>query len=258
LQHIPQTDNFNVILWEEIQRVMPGNAGESLYQFVEDITTNPRTGLLSFGFLLALFFSSNGMLNLMQGFEKSYTRTFKQRASWRKRLIAIWLTMLLGLLLIFSVVLIILGNLILGWVADYAQIDKITEIGISILRWVVILIIFYSGITIIYRYGAALHKRIKIFSPGALVATFLSIIASVAFSFYVDNFGTYNKLYGSIGTIIVIMLWIEINALALLIGFELNASIAINRDLKKEIPGSLEEAMAEGEVHQVEDEQLGT
>jgi len=252
LQFIPETENFNEILMQEIQNVMPGNAGESLYRFVEDITTNPRTGLLSFGFLLALFFSSNGMLTLMQGFEKSYTRTFKQRSNLKKRFIALGLTLLLGMLLFFSVVLIILGNLIIGWVADYIQLDKVTEISISVLRWVVILAVFYSGITIIYRYGAAFHRRIRIFSPGATVATILSILSSVVFSFYVDNFGTYNKLYGSIGTIIVLMLWIEINALVLLIGFELNASIAINRDLKKEIPESVNDVISEEQVEQLE------
>lgn len=235
LRFIPGMMDFNDVLREEIHNIMPGNAGDSLYAFIEDIATNPRTGLLSFGFILALFFSSNGMLTLMQGFEKAYSRTFRQRTGWKKRAIAIGLTLLMGLLMVFSVVLIIMGNTIIGWVSDYVKLDRVTEAGIYLLRWLVIALVFYFGISIIYRYGAAMHRRFKIFTPGALLATVLSILSSVIFSFYVDNFGNYNKLYGSIGTIIVIMLWIQLNALVLLIGFELNASIAINRDLKEEI-----------------------
>ena len=80
-----------------------------------------------------------------------------------------------------------------------------------------------------------MHRKFNFFTTGATLASLLSILSSVAFSFYVDNFGSYNKFYGSIGTIIVLMIWIQLNAFILLVGFELNASIAVNRDLKKRI-----------------------
>ena len=80
-----------------------------------------------------------------------------------------------------------------------------------------------------------MHTRLRFFSVGSTVATFLSIITSLLFSYFINNFSTYNKLYGSIGTLIVIMLWLYYNSLVLLIGFELNASIEINKQLKNEI-----------------------
>jgi membrane protein len=134
-----------------------------------------------------------------------------------------------------SVLLIILGDIIINWVADFLQLDNMTERTIELFRWLVILTLFYFSIALIYRYGAALRTRFRWITPGASLATILSIITSVAFSFYVNSFGTYNKVYGSIGTIIVLMLWIQLNCLILQIGFELNASIAANRDLKTEV-----------------------
>lgn len=232
LRFLPHEEgaNFRDILAMEIQEFLPGNAGFEITKFIEDLTTNPRVGLLSFGFILALFFSSNGMLTMMRGFEKSYP-AFKKRTALKKRLVAIFLTAQLGFLLIASVVLIILGNFIIRWLSDYIHLDRFTELSIYFIRWVVIILLFYSVISIIYRFGVAVKKKFKLLTPGATLASILSIIASIIFSFYVDNFSQYNKLYGSFGTIIVTMIWIQLNCMVLLLGFELNASIAVNKDL---------------------------
>lgn len=227
--------NFDTILRSQIQEVIPGNVGNAIFTFIDDLTTNPRVGLLSFGFVLAIFFASNGMLAMMKGFEKSYMRTFKKRTAFRKRLIAVFLTFQLGILLIASVVLIIVGNLIVNFVSDLVELGFLVRWSIFLVRWVVIVLLFYAVISIIYRYGAALKRKFKVFSPGATLATSLSIILSIGFSFYVDNFGRYNELYGGFGTVIVTMIWIQLNSLVLLVGFELNASIAINRDLKEAV-----------------------
>ncbi len=228
-------DRFDDVLMTEIQQFMPGDAGIAISDFIRDLTTNPRVALLSFGFLLAIYFASNGMLSMMQGFEKSYKTTFKKRTNFRKRLIAILLTFQLGFLLIASVVFIILGNLIIHFISQWIHLDKLTELGISLIRWIAIILLFYTVISIIYRYGIPTHRKFKMFSPGATLATILCILTSVGFGFYVDNFGQYNKLYGSFGTVIVTMLWIQLNSLALLIGFELNASIAVNRDKRDRV-----------------------
>lgn len=236
LRFLPnQGEDFHNVLQTEIQQVLPGDVGLILSSFIEDLITNPRVGLLSFGFLLAIYFSSNAMLTMMQGFEKSYMKTFKKRTPFRKRLVAVALTFQMGILLISSVVLIIVGNLLIGWVIEWGNLSWFSQGGIYFIRWLVIIMLFYTVISAIYRYGVAVRQKFRMFSPGATLATILSILTSVLFSFYVDNFSQYNKLYGSFGAIIVTMLWLQINSLVLLIGFELNASIAINRDLK-EIP----------------------
>ena len=207
-----------------------------LLDFIVEITTTPKIGLLSFGFILAGYFSSNGMLAMMRSFDKSYRVTFKKRSGWKKRVIALALTGLLGGLVIASVVLVILGNVIVEWLSEYITLAGFSTAGFAMLRWISIIFLFYFGISVIYRYGAATYKRFSFFSPGATLATILSLLSSMAFSLYIDEFEryeTYNKFYGSIAAIIIVMLWIQLNSLILLIGFELNASIAVNRDLIK-------------------------
>ncbi|MFZ2900403.1 MAG: YihY/virulence factor BrkB family protein [Saprospiraceae bacterium] len=234
IQYLPGGNDFFTILYREIKFIMPGNTGDLVFEAIQDFATKPRFGLLSFGFILVIFFSSNGMMAMMAGFNKSYMKTFKRRDSFRKRLIAIGLTFVLGFLVVASVVLIILGNFIIGWLSIYIHLDWFATVSISLLRYLVIFALFYSGISLLYRFGAAVRKRFSYFSPGTTLATLLSLLSSQLFSYYVENFASYDKLYGSIGTIIVVMLWIQLNCLILLAGFELNAAIAVNRDLKKE------------------------
>ncbi|MFK7937491.1 MAG: YihY/virulence factor BrkB family protein [Saprospiraceae bacterium] len=235
LQYVPGMENFDLVLEMEIKRIIPGNAGDVIVNFIEDITSHPRFTLLSFGFIFAIYFASNGMLALLRGFEKTYTSTFRRRSLIRKRGVAVGLLFLVTILLVFSIVFLILGNLIIESVVSWLYLDWTTAGLIHVTRWVVIISVVYIAISSIYRYGAAMIHRFRWFSPGASLATIVSILTSVIFSFYVDQFNLYNKLYGSIGTIIASMLWLQLNVLIILIGFELNASIAINRDLKKQL-----------------------
>jgi len=235
LKYLPQGANFDQYLRNQISSIMPGVAGDRLFNFVDDITSNPRVGLLSFGFFMAIFFSSNGMLMLMRGFDKSYTSTFKNRNALRKRLIAIGMTFLIGMLVITAVVLIILGDFGINKLTELTNLDRISETLLNLLRWITIIALYYFGIAMIHRFGAATRRKFKMFTPGAALAALLCLVTSVVFSYYVNNFNTYNELYGSIGTIIVIMLWIQLNSLSILIGYELNASIAVNRDIRAQI-----------------------
>jgi len=239
---VPELANFNTILKEEINRVMPGQAGDMVFDFIHEITTEPRIGLLSTGFILAIYFASNGMLAMMQSFQKSYRDTFKQRGALKKRAIAIMLTGLVGFLVIFSVVFIILGGLFINWIAAVVHLTKLGILAITLLRWLAIIMVFYFSIAALYRYGSATYRRFPVFSAGTTLATVLSMLSSIAFSFYIDEFNrydSYSKFYGSIGTLIIMMLWIQLNSLILLIGFELNAAIAVNRDLKAKIEDDL-------------------
>jgi len=233
LPYVP-IDNITENIKMYLDTILPSDAEGFIFNTLEDLTTIPRGGVLSLGVLLALLFSSNGMMELMNGFDKSYEFTFKKRGFIKKRGLALALTALLGLLLITSAVLIVLGNLILGYVFNFFELGSFTRIGFEIIKWIVVIVLIYSVIAFIYRFGPAMKQRFSFFSPGTTLASGFTILSSVAFSFFVNNFGTYNKIYGSIGAIIVLMVWLQIIALILLIGFELNASIAVQRDLKKE------------------------
>ena len=240
LPYFPISMDFFGTLQTSIQQIMPGSAGDMIFKTVKDIATIPRQGILSFGFLLAIWFASNGMLSMMRGLEKDYPTTFKQRSPFRKRLISIQLTFLVALVLVASMLLIILGNTILDFVFNYIEVALVVEFAFSALRWLVVLLLFYTTFSTIYRFGSSTWRPISFFNPGAMLGTLLSVIISWGFSFYVDNFGSYNKLYGSIGTLIVLMIWIQLNCLILLLGFELNAGIAVLRDRRRAVAEEVE------------------
>ena len=233
LGFLPSDYSFDAYLQEEIQKIMPGNAGDRLFNFIEDITTQPRIGLFSFGFLSAIFFASNGILALIRGFEKDEMPSFLQWNMFKKRLNAVMLTFIIGALVIISVVLVIMGSWLTTLLVQYIKVGKILAFLLNLSRWVVIIALFYSSISLIYKFGAATKQKFMFFTPGSALATLLCLVSSIVFSYYVNQFNTYNELYGSIGTIIVLMLWIQLNTLSILIGFELNAGIMINRVIKQ-------------------------
>jgi len=231
---LPFTTGYLIVVEESLKTILPGTAYEYLFGIISDVASIKRSGLLSIGFFLAIFFASSGVLTIMYGFDKSYEITFKQRSYLKKRLVALLLTIVLGALLILSVVFIIFGKQILKRMIDYFDIIEYGSLIFTMVRLFLVASIIYTGITIIYRYGPSMYKKISFWNSGAILATGLSILSSFAFSYFIDNFGRYNELYGSIGALIVIMIWMQINAFILLVGFELNASIAVNKDLRKQ------------------------
>jgi len=194
---------------------------KNLVSFVNGFLDNPRIGLLSFGFILLLFFGSNGMMGIMRSFNKNYLGA-KKRTGLKKRWIAIRLTLLIMSLLLACIVLLVMQGLIMKWMG-------ITNINvrnvIDLLRWLLIIGLIFYSIAFIYKYAPDINKKWRLVSPGSILATSLSIIGTIGFSLFVNNFGKYDALYGSIGTVIVVMSLIYINSLILLVGYELNVSI---------------------------------
>ena len=225
------TGSYIEILEEYLASVLPRNANQYLLGIIDGIVGIKRDGLLSLGFFLAIFFASSGMLTLMLGFDKSYKESFKTRSYFKKRLVAVSLTMLLSILFIASFFLLIIGNVILAYISDKLGLTDSSIWLISFIKSIAAIMLLYTGITIIYKYGPSLRKRVPFINPGSILATVLSILTSFGFSYFINNFGRYNELYGSIGALIVIMLWLQFNAFVILIGYELMASIAVNRDL---------------------------
>lgn len=214
-----------------------------LIQFVDYFFKGAKFGILSFGLLLSLFFASNAMMGVMRSFNRDYIG-FEKRKGLQKRWVAIKLTvMLFTLMLICMVLLLTQGNILTYIGIKSLSVKHIITYG----RWgLIILLIFYS-FALIYKFAPATQKRWNLISPGSILATFLSILATVGFLAFVNNFNRYNVLYGSIGTVIVIMILVYINSLVVLIGFEFNVSIkslhamADERKLleKQKVPGPL-------------------
>lgn len=228
---MPFTANYVELISSSLEDVLPVDAHNYLIDLINSITSVNREGLFSFGFILAVFFASSGMLTLMDGFDKSYSNTYKTRTYLRKRMVAVNLMLVLAVVLIFSFVLVIVGNLLIDRLVYIFDVGTGIDILLTMLRWILAISLIYIAVTIIYRYGPSMHKRTSFINPGSILATILSLLASLGFSYFVNNFGRYNEIYGSIGALIVIMIWLQINAFVILIGYELNASIAVNSDL---------------------------
>jgi membrane protein len=194
---------------------------KTIIDFVDSFWDSNRIGLLSFGFVLLIFFASNGMMGLMRSFNKNYIG-FQRRTDLQTRWAAIRLTLLMMGLIFGCLVLLSLQGIVLKWMGIGSEFVRTV---IKALRWLFLVTLIFYAYGFIYKYAPAIKKRWRIVSPGSILATFLSILATLGFSLFVNNFGKYNALYGSIGTIIVFMILVYINSLVLLIGYELNVSI---------------------------------
>lgn len=224
-------ENFDTMLYNYIFEFLPTNAETWIGTTINDLSRISRSGLLSASFVLVVYFASNGVAMMMTGFEKSFDSTFKNRNFLQIRFTALWLTFLLFLMLISSVIMVIATNYIFDYLLTYVFHAQTLKPLIKIINALLTVLIFYSVIAVIYQYAPAFRKKPGFLTPGTLLATLMFIITSLGFAYYVNNFGSYNKIYGSIGAVIVMMVWLELNCFILLIGFELNASIALNRDI---------------------------
>lgn len=211
--------------------LLPRDMARYMDNVIVEMTQTSRTGLLSLSIILALIFASNGVLSMVKGFHKSYEMTYKVQNTFQQRWRAFWLTILLGVLFIGSLVTIILGKPIMLKVLSFTGISQDNYHFYNFVRWLGVFFIYYFSITITYTFGPAYRNKEKLFSPGATVSTILSVISSFGFAIYVENFSNYNEIYGSIGALMLILVWLQINSFIILLGYELNASIAINRDL---------------------------
>lgn len=194
---------------------------QGILQFMDGFIDSSRIGLISFTFLLSLFFASNAVVGLMRSFNKNYIG-FKTVKGLRKRWLAIKLTILLFGLLMLCLILLLVQNNILNLIGiTNRHILHVILYG----RWFFIIALIFYSYAFIYKYAPSTKKKWKLVSPGAVIATSLSIIATFAFTAFVNNFGRYNILYGSIGSVMIVMIMIFLNSLVVLIGFEFNVSI---------------------------------
>ena len=205
----------------------------STYRFILEIINDllsQHVGIFSFGFLLLLFYASNAMTGIIRSFDKSYMedKPFFLHQRWR----AIRLTLIL-ILLVFASLLVLVGQDQLAvLLREFFDIKRKAIVPYwNILRWGIIVMLLFFGNAFIYKYAPHVKERWALLSPGALLSTILMLTTTLGFSYWVNNFSSYNKIYGSIGTVLVVMTLVYLNALILLIGFELNVSIEV---LKKE------------------------
>lgn len=232
IAYIPIEDLHDDIL-SYLKNIMPKDAYSVTVTTIEDLLKNKHSGLLSFGFLVTIYLASDGIHAMMEAFNHSF-HAVENRTGFKQRLVSLLLVFILTFLLVVSAILIVFSEFLVDFLVNYGLLrDSITFTILVIGKWCIILVLFTASISIIYFLGPVHKARFRIFSAGSTFATAFIILFSLGFAYYINNFGQYNKLYGSIGTLMVVMLWIYFNSLVLLLGFELNATIFSIKALQK-------------------------
>ncbi len=200
-----------------VESILPPHTTEFFLPVIKDISENPRGGLLSFVFFLTIFLMTNGVNAIFSGFEYSYHVTIN-RGFIKQYLAALWVSILLAIILLIAIVSIVYCQDFFG--------------DIKIIQYSILIILIYLVIAVLYYFGVKEGKKFRFFSIGAFVTTLSYILTTYLFGVYINNFSNYNELYGSIGALLIMMLYIWINSNLLLLGFELNATLQTLRNKK--------------------------
>ncbi len=206
-----------------VHQSLPPTTFDAVSKIINDITHNSHSGLISTGFLMAIFLMANGVNAILGGFESSHHVTLK-RKFFGQYFIALALSIILSLILIITVAAIVIFEVFI----QKSKIQDVLSDSIPLIemgRYVFLILMILITTSILFKFGTKQETRQSFFSIGVVLTTILIILSSYFFGIWVVKFSKYNELYGSIGTLLVVMFYIWINSMILLLGFELNASI---------------------------------
>lgn len=209
---------------------VPPNTYGAIEVILKDIMNNSYDSLISLGFLFSIFLMSNGMNAILGGFESSHQITIK-RGYFRQYAVAIGLSLKFSMILILTISTIVVSEVFIQKFSNRFHFDDVLIIEWA--RYVFILVMIFVSCSFLFKYGTRETKKIPFVNAGAMLTTILVIVTSYVFGIYVTKFARYNELYGSIGTLLVLMFFIWINCMILLLGFELNA--IINKHKRKNL-----------------------
>jgi membrane protein len=234
-------------LVDDTLRLLGGFAPPEVLTIVTDqirkISAGQQGGLLTLGFLLALWSSSAGMTAIIDTLNRAYD-VQESRPWWKVRLTAIALTIGLALFALVAFALVLLGPTAARWLAETTQLGDVFVWAWAILRWPLIFAIVSAGIAIVYYFAPDVEQDWVWLTPGSTFATLLWLAASVGFKLYIASFGNYTATYGAIGGVMILMLWFYISGLAILAGAEMNAEIEHasphGKDKGEKVPGEKE------------------
>jgi membrane protein len=223
IPYIP-IEGFQSDFLEFVKEGVPPNTYDAIYKIINDILNNSHSGLLSSGFLLSIFLMANGISGIISGFESS-KHVIVKRGFLRQYVVALGISMVLSFLLIVTVAAIVIFEVVIQQtiIQDVVS-DQVPLIEMGRYAFVILMILITSSILL--RYGTKQFHKPSFISIGSVFTTILIIISSYFFGIWVIKFSKYNELYGSIGTLLILMFYIWINCMILLLGFELNATIA--------------------------------
>ncbi|RGP38065.1 YihY/virulence factor BrkB family protein [Pseudotabrizicola alkalilacus] len=216
--------NIDQAIMDLLHEALPGEAAALLEETVAEVTQQQRGGLLSVGILFTLWTVSTGMYAIMQ--HLNITCDVEEARSFIKaRVVALLLSVAFIALAIGALTLIVLGGVIEGWLFSLFGESEIIVIAFRVIRWILIVLGLLLGFAMVYRYAPNVEQKFRFITPGAVLGVVMLIVASLAFTVYIQNFGDYSATYGSIGAVIILMLWLYIAGLVILFGSEINALI---------------------------------
>lgn len=218
-------NNLEAELMLLLQKTIPSGTYETVDSTIRDIIGRQRSGVLSFGFLATIYASTNGMVALMSAFNSS-NKIPDKRGFFRIRLIALGLTFTFGLAIILAIIGLLVGGIVTDYLLRFGIFNNVVFVYLlSIARYLVVFAVFVGVVSVIYKYGTDVNLKWAFVTPGSITASVLIVLTTFIFSYYLSNFGSYNKVYGSIGTLIALMIWINLIALLVVLGFEMNVSL---------------------------------
>lgn len=222
IPYIP-VEGFQGRFLEFVEGLLPPQTSDFFYPVIADIAMNPRTKLLSFVFFLSLLLSANGINAIFSAFQYSFHVNLN-RNFFRKYMLAIGISFLIAIVLLTSVGVILYGEYMIHNFKNYRIISN-EVIYVTLFQFFIFVMMIYAVIAILYYFGTKETESKQFFSVGATLTTFLFLLTTYLFRIYINNFSNYNELYGSIGALLILMLYIWINSNLLLLGFELDVSI---------------------------------
>lgn len=215
------------------QEILPEEIYSQSEGTIMDIVSKPRQSMVSLGFFFALFASTQGVVSMMNSFNSVY-QTKDNRGFFQSRGIAVSIVFILALTVIFASLVMILGGIIIRRLDEMQVFNSGFMIFLfSSLKFLILLFMFYITTAFIFRFAPAVHDRWKFFSVGAKLAGLFITFGFYGFTFYLNNFASYNRLYGSIGTLIAVMLWLLITSIIIIVCFEVNVSLDLVEENKK-------------------------
>jgi membrane protein len=225
IAYLPFGNNANEII-AFLATVIPKNTFNAIKLTLIDILENQRGGLLSLGFFTAMYFSTNGFVKLMKMLDRYDPAKRKRRTFWKTRIVALILSVIVSISLFLSVLFLTLGSYAINVLNEFKYFPSAITPGLLMLfNYLIVVFIVLFIVSAIYFLAPSATNKWRFFSPGSIFASAVIVITTIIFSAYVNQFNTYNKVYGSIGALIVVMLLIYINTYILLLGHELNVAI---------------------------------
>jgi membrane protein len=225
IPHIP-IPHFQQSLFDSIRGFFPGDTFSLFEATLDDLINKKHNTLLSVGFILVIYYASSSINAILLGFNASYH--IEERGNpIVMRIASIVLIFVLGLIMTVAITMIIFSNAAFDYLHDVGIIgDKGYIPLLNFAKWVITVFLIYSVFSTLYYVGVGTRRRPwKFFNVGATFATIFFIVASIGFAYFVNNFAQFNKLYGSLGTLMVLLIWLNFNCMILLLGFDLNVSI---------------------------------